>query len=98
MGEVTAAPGIRRADRLGNPWAPGLPYARGDILASTEDEFRKLREAWRHIRARIDAGRPDAIFNFSGLEHGLPLEPDELPLANDFVAPALAFDRFRAAA
>src|SRR5439155_830758 len=29
---------------------------------------------------------------------GLPLAADELPLANDFVAPALYFDRFRAAA
>ena len=41
---------------------------------------------------------PDAVFNFSGLEHGLPLTPDELPIANDFMAPALYFDRFRAAA
>src|SRR5207249_12060746 len=78
--------------------APGLPYARGRILPSTEDDFRKLQEAWRHIAARVRSGGPEAMFNFSGLEHGLPLSPDELPMANDFVAPALYFDQFKQAA
>src|SRR5215471_15787789 len=85
-------------DRFGNAYAPGLPYARGHILPSTEDDFRKLQEAWRHIAARVRSGGPEAIFNFSGLEHGLPLSPDELPIANDFAAPALYFDQFKQAA
>jgi L-seryl-tRNA(Ser) seleniumtransferase len=85
-------------DRLGNALAPGLPYARGRIVTGTEDDFRKLQQAWRVIAARVEAHGPDAIYNFSGLEHGLPLAPDELAVANDFVAPALYFDRFRAAA
>jgi L-seryl-tRNA(Ser) seleniumtransferase len=85
-------------DRYGNAYAPGLPYARGRILTSTEDDFRKLQEAWRHIAARVQAHGPEALFNFSGLEHGLPLSTDELPIANDFVAPALYFDTFRQAA
>jgi L-seryl-tRNA(Ser) seleniumtransferase len=85
-------------DRFGNVYAPGLPYARGRILTSTEDDFRKLQEAWRHIAARVRAHGPEALFNFSGLEHGLPLSADELPIANDFVAPALYFDKFRQAA
>src|SRR5437762_4017252 len=85
-------------DRFGNPYAPGLPYARGHLLLSTEDDFRKFQEAWRHIAARVRTGGPEAVFNFSGLEHGLPLRPDELPIANDFVAPALYFDQFKQAA
>ena len=85
-------------DRFGNEHAPGLPYARGRLLASTEGDFEKLRQAWRVIEARVKARGPDSIYNFSGLEHGLPLTPDELPIANDFVAPALYFERFRAAA
>src|SRR6266853_2516952 len=85
-------------DRFGNPYAPGLPYARGRILPSTEDDFRKFQEAWRHIAARVRTGGPEAIFNFSGLEHGLPLSPDELSIPNDFVAPALYFDQFKQAA
>jgi len=85
-------------DRFGNTYAPGLPYARGQILTNTEDDFRKLQEAWRHIAARIRTGGPEVVYNFSGLEHGLPLSPDELPIANDFVAPALYFDQFKQAA
>jgi L-seryl-tRNA(Ser) seleniumtransferase len=85
-------------DRFGNEHAAGLPYARGRIVASTEDDFRKLQQAWRLIEARVQRQGPDAIYNFSGLEHGLPLAADELPVANDFVAPALYFQRFKAAA
>jgi len=44
-------------DRSGNPHAPNLPYARGGILATTEDDFRKLQRAWAIIRERgPDAG------------------------------------------
>jgi L-seryl-tRNA(Ser) seleniumtransferase len=68
------------------------------MLTSTEDDFRKLQEAWRHIAARLQAYGPEGIFNFSGLEHGLPLYGDELPIANDFVAPALYFEQFKQAA
>jgi L-seryl-tRNA(Ser) seleniumtransferase len=85
-------------DRFGNEYAPSVPYARGRILTSTEDDFRKLQEAWRHMQARVQALGPASIFNFSGLEHGLPLTPDELPVANDFVAPALYFEKFKKAA
>jgi L-seryl-tRNA(Ser) seleniumtransferase len=85
-------------DRFGNEHAPGLPYARGRILAGTEDDFRKLQQAWRLIEARVRQHGPDSIYNFSGLEHGLPLTPEELPIASDFIAPALYFDRFKTAA
>src|SRR5438552_4229066 len=85
-------------DRFGNEHAPGLPYARGRLLASTEGDFERAGQAWRVIEARVTARGPDSIYNFSGLEHGLPLTPEELPIADDFVAPALYFERFRAAA
>jgi L-seryl-tRNA(Ser) seleniumtransferase len=85
-------------DRFGNEYAQGVPYARGKILTSAASDFRKLREAWRHIEARVSARGPAAVFNFSGLEHGLPLEAADLPFADDFVAPALYFEKFRKAA
>ncbi|MEZ5102352.1 MAG: hypothetical protein R3C15_21635 [Thermoleophilia bacterium] len=40
--------------------------------------------------------RPRRRLQLLGLEHGLPLAPEELPIANDFVAPALYFERFAA--
>jgi hypothetical protein len=39
-------------DRFGNPHAHTLPYARGRILATTEDDFRKLQRAWAVMRER----------------------------------------------
>ena len=81
-------------DRFGNAFAPALPYARGKILASTEDDFRKLRRAWALIRKH----RPEWIFIFTGLEHGLPMTTEELRFADDEVAPALYLDRLKALA
>ena len=78
-------------DRFGNPHAPNLPYARGRILATTEDDFRKLQRAWSLIRER----GPENVFIFTGLEHSLPMTGDELRFADDEIAPALYFERLR---
>lgn len=34
-----------RTDRFGNVYAPTLPYARGQLLTNTEDDFRKCQQA-----------------------------------------------------
>ena len=81
-------------DRFGNTHAPSLPYARGRILATTEDDFRKLQRAWALIRER----GPDAVFIFTGLEHSLPMKGEELRFADDELAPALYFERLRSLA
>jgi L-seryl-tRNA(Ser) seleniumtransferase len=81
-------------DRFGNPHAPNLPYARGKLLATTEDDFRKLQQAWALIRER----GPDNVFIFTGLEHSLPITGEELRFADDEIAPAIYFDRLRSLA
>ena len=81
-------------DRFGNRFAPALSYARGKILASTEDDFRKLQHAWGVIRRH----GPESIFIFTGLEHGLPMTPEEIRFADDEIAPALFGDRLKALA
>jgi L-seryl-tRNA(Ser) seleniumtransferase len=81
-------------DRFGNPHAPNLPYARGKILATTEDDFRKLQRAWAVIRER----GPESVFIFTGLEHSLPMTGEELRFTDDEIAPALYFERLRALA
>jgi L-seryl-tRNA(Ser) seleniumtransferase len=85
-------------DRFGNHFAPGLPYARGQILASTEDDVRKLRRAGRVIQRRIRDRGPGSVYNFTGLERGLALDAEDLAFADDEIAPALYLDRFRALA
>jgi L-seryl-tRNA(Ser) seleniumtransferase len=84
----------KQVDRFGNPFAPTLSYARGSILASTEDDFRKVQRAWSIVRER----GPEKIFIFTGLDHSLPMEPEDLRWADDEIGPALYFDRLKALA
>ena len=85
-------------DRFGNEHAAGLPYARGAIIRSTEDDIAKLQRAGRVIDGIVRARGLEAVFNFTGLERSLPLTPEELAVADDEIAPAIYGDRFRAAA
>jgi L-seryl-tRNA(Ser) seleniumtransferase len=76
-------------DRFGNPYAPGLPYARGKLITSTQDDIAKLRAAWRLIEQRIAERGENAVFNLSGLERRLPCQPEDLGLLDDEIAPAI---------
>lgn len=78
-------------DRFGNPHAPNLSYARGKILSSTEDDFRKLQNAWRFIRER----GPNSTFIFTGLEHSLPMKPEDIEFADDEIGAAIHFERLK---
>lgn len=75
-----------------------LPYTRGRILTSTEDDFRKLQQAWRVIQRRIRQDGRESVFNFSGLERSLPAAAADLPFADDELAPSLYGDRLQALA
>ncbi len=79
-------------DRFGNPYAPNLSYARGQILRSTEDDFKKLQLAWSLIRQR----GPGNVHIFTGLEHAMPLAAGDLEFADDEIGPALSYDRLKA--
>jgi L-seryl-tRNA(Ser) seleniumtransferase len=81
-----------KQDRFGNPYSADVPYARGTILSSTEDDIAKLRTAWRLVRQRIDAGGEEAVFNLSGLERSFTLDADDSGLLDDEIAPALFID------
>jgi hypothetical protein len=60
-------------------------------MSSTEDDFQKLQVAWSLIRER----GPSSTYILTGLEHSLPLAIDELPFADDELAPALCFERLK---
>ena len=73
--------------------ADWLPYERGAIVSDTRDDHAKLREAWRVVRARRDAGLP--VVNLTGLERALDLADVESGPLDDELAPALLGERFR---
>lgn len=79
-------------DRFGNPPAPNLSYARGNILTSTEDDFTKLQLAWSLIREK----GPGNVFVLTGLDHKMPLAAEDLEFADDELGPALSFERLKA--
>lgn len=80
-------------DRFGNPFATGLPYARGDFIGSTADDLRKLGHAWAMIRNRIGEGSVGEVFNFSGLERRFEMPVNEKTPLDDELAPALLNDQ-----
>ncbi|MFQ5754827.1 MAG: hypothetical protein ACE5H7_01915 [Acidiferrobacterales bacterium] len=85
--------GELKKDRFGNVHAPGLPYARGKLIADTQDDIQKLRAAWALIRKRVSEQGYDAVFNLSGLERGFHYNPDERGLLDDELAAALHIER-----
>ena len=76
-------------DRFGNAFAPGLPYARGDVIRTTDDDYRKLQKARRLIRRRLQDQGPASVFNMSGLRRSLPATEETAYLFDDELAPAM---------
>jgi L-seryl-tRNA(Ser) seleniumtransferase len=69
-----------------------LPYVRGELLASTADDYAKLRAAWRLVERRHADG---TLFDFTGLVRSF--EPAAGPY-DDELAPALVGERMTALA
>lgn len=80
-------------DRYGNSYSAGLPYARGEVIRSTEDDFAKLQHAWKIIREKCAHGGKSAVFNFTGLERGLAGGIREEEWMDDDMSPALIGER-----
>ena len=75
-------------DCFGNAHAENLPYARGAFVRGTEDDIAKLEQAWRILDERIANQGLEAVYNFSGLDRHLVVEPEDLPYLDDEIAPA----------
>ena len=84
-----------KKDKFGNVHTPGLPYARGELITSTQDDIVKLRNAWTVIRQRVTEHGRDAFFNLTGLERSLRCESEDLDLLDDELAPALQMERLQ---
>ena len=87
-----------KKDKFGNAHTPGLPYARGELITSTQDDIAKLRNAWVLMRQRIAEHGRDAVFNLTGLERSFRYESEDLDLLDDELAPALQMEQLQALA
>lgn len=81
-------------DGFGNRIDPELSYATGEILATGQDQYDEALAARRIIRDRWESDGAEAIYNFSGLERGFPIEAGDIADLDDETAPALYEDRF----
>ena len=82
-------------DSMGNPLAPGLPYARGEVLPDSASDLDKLGQAWRIIRARREADPELGVHLLSGLDRALHIEVEDLEVMDDELASALFSDQIR---
>ncbi|MFT5172082.1 MAG: L-seryl-tRNA(Ser) seleniumtransferase [Gammaproteobacteria bacterium] len=80
-------------DRLGNEFAPDVPYARGRILTNAADDLVKVAAAQRHMRSLRDAGKP--VYLLSGLERRLDAHADDIPMMDDELAGAFYGEQLR---
>jgi len=71
-----------------SPRPTALPYERGAILPDTADDVRKLEVAWQHMAARYAGGDAEAVYGMTGLDRALHIEPEDIALMDDDMAPA----------
>ena len=75
---------LLKTDRFGNPISGELPYARGQILRTSQDDYAKIAKAHYLIRQRLKLGQ--GVFNFSGLERAYPEGTDDIARLDDEMA------------
>lgn len=86
----------QQRDRFGNPFSPGLPYARGRIIATGVDEHIKLDRARGFMAEWISREGEMGLFNLSGLERGMTVSAEQT--YNDETTPALFAEQLRRSA
>ncbi len=87
------------ADRFGNAIDPGVGYARGELLASSADEVRRLRRAGQVAGDFVAREGIDRIAIFTGNLRYYPATADDLSeLCEEWVGPGLYGEELRQAA
>ena len=77
---------VAGVDRFGNPIDPEVGYARGRILASSEDEALRRERGMALIRARYKAFGREGLYDLTGLSGGFPVEPEHLGALETYIA------------
>ena len=75
-------------DPFGNKLDPALGFARGSILSSPRDDLSRFLAAQEFVRQRILRGR-GSLGIFTGNLRGFSIKSSELPLAEEWLGPAV---------
>ena len=78
------------ADRFGNPVDPGVGYARGQLLAGSADEVRRLAQAGRAAAEFVACEGIGRVAVFTGNLRDFPVSAQDLPeLCEEWLGPGL---------
>lgn len=76
-------------DRYGNPVDESVDYARGKLLASSADEYRRYMNAQSRIRTRIEEHGTGSMAVLTGNQREFPIVASDLgPLTEEWMGPA----------
>ena len=89
---------VAGVDRFGNPIDPEVGYARGRILASSEDEALRRERGMALIRARYKAFGREGLYDLTGLSGGFPVEPEHLGALETYIGHAIFYPELEALA
>jgi len=78
-------------DGLGNPIDSIVGYARGPILAGTDEEVRRMIKARHMVGERVRTRGRDSVYDLSGMNRGAGITADE---TNDLTSHVPFFARF----
>src|ERR1051325_11492709 len=78
-------------DRFGNPVDSIVRYARGGILAGTDDEVTRMLRARQIVGAIVRAKGKEGIFDLSGMNSGSGITAEDVPHLTSHVP---FFERF----
>jgi L-seryl-tRNA(Ser) seleniumtransferase len=67
------------ADRFGNAIDPIVRYARGNILASTDEEVRRMLRARHIVGALVRSKGEQSVYDLSGMNRGSGITVEDVP-------------------
>jgi L-seryl-tRNA(Ser) seleniumtransferase len=73
MNDTQATP----TDRFGNPFDPIVGYARGAILAGTDEEVRRMMRARHMVGERVRRLGKESVYDLSGMNRGGGITAEE---------------------
>lgn len=82
-------------DRFGNPIDITVGYARGNILATSLDDAKRMEHAWNRTQKYIQAHSSNSFAILTGNAGNFPLPAGETALCNEWIAPGVAAGRLK---